>query len=119
MSAVRRSCQTIPRRGAFRVFLSQIKIVSRWLVIPSAVRFEAPTVSTTVFTAVSVACHISSASCSTQPGDGKCCGNSQYPREMISPISVTAIAVTPVVPASIASMAIGTPNLLSRNSKFS
>ena len=48
------------------------------------------------------ATQISSGSCSTQPGRGKCCGNSWYPRAAMSPSSVTISAVTPVVPASMA-----------------
>ena len=45
---------------------------------------------------------MSSASCSTQPGCGKCCGNSRYERARGTPSSSTANARTPVVPASIA-----------------
>src|SRR4051812_5438106 len=45
---------------------------------------------------------ISSASCSTQPGRGKYCGNSRYDQPAGVPYSSTANARTPVVPASIA-----------------
>ncbi len=54
-------------------------------------------------TAPSVASQIWSASCSTQPGLGKCCGNSRYPFATTRASSATTSAVTPVVPASIAS----------------
>ena len=49
-----------------------------------------------------VARQMSSGSCSTQPGRGKCCGNSRYECARGSPSSPTAKARTPVVPASMA-----------------
>src|SRR5690348_3921841 len=47
---------------------------------------------------------ISSASCSTQPGSGKYCGISRYPRPTTRPSSLIIRHVTPVVPSSIARM---------------
>ena len=79
MSAVRRSCQTMPRRGEPSVSRSQSRTVSRWLVIPMA-RSSGPPVSAYAArqarVASMVACQISSGECSTQAGLGKCCANS-------------------------------------------
>ena len=71
MSAVRRSCQTIARRGDPSVSRSQTTIVSRWLVMPTARSSEASTFFRTSRTDSSVACQISSGACSTQPGAGE------------------------------------------------
>ena len=51
-----------------------------------------------------VASQISSASCSTQPGSGKCWVNSRYDQPRGVPSSSTANARTPVVPASMATI---------------
>ena len=48
------------------------------------------------------ASQMSFASCSTQPGCGKCWGNSRYDQPQGAPDSSTAKARMPVVPASIA-----------------
>ena len=45
---------------------------------------------------------ISSGSCSTHPGRGKCCGNSRYAKWRGRPSASTATVRTPVVPASMA-----------------
>src|SRR5206468_2741697 len=45
---------------------------------------------------------ISSGSCSTHPGRGKCCGSSAYPRPCTFSSSSTRRQVVPVVPWSIA-----------------
>ena len=82
--AVRRSCQTMAGRGAARSARSQITAVSRWLVMPRQVtggtRDAAPPAppapSRAWRHAARVACQISSGTCSTQPGRGKCCANS-------------------------------------------
>ncbi len=76
ISAVRRSCHTIARRGEPRVSRSHSRIVSRWLVIPTAFSSEASTCAIASRAASRVACQISSGACSTQPGFGKCCRNS-------------------------------------------
>ena len=78
MPAVRRSCQTIARRGEPRVSRSQKQIVSRWLVMPTAVGGSAVAsgVASSWRSAASVADQISPGSCSTQPSAGKCWGNS-------------------------------------------
>ena len=76
MSAVRRSCHTIARRGEPRVSRSHSTIVSRWLVMPSAVSSDASTLPSTSRVASIVACQMSSAECSTHPGCGKCWRNS-------------------------------------------
>ncbi len=71
ISAVRRSCQTIARDSARLVDRDQKQIVSRWLVIPiPAIREGPPAPFTTVRAQARVRSHISSASCSTQPGRG-------------------------------------------------
>ena len=76
MSAVRRSCQTIARRGEPSVSRSQSTIVSRWLVMPMPRELGGVDLGERRRVAASVACQISSGPCSTQPGCGKCCGNS-------------------------------------------
>lgn len=53
--------------------------------------------------AASTEAQISSASCSTHPGRGKCCGNSTVLRPRVAPSSETTSAVVPVVPWSRAS----------------
>src|SRR5687767_12774540 len=60
---------------------------------------------------VTVASRMSSGSCSTHPGWGKCWGNSRYDQARGCPCSSTANDRTPVVPASIA-----TTTLMSRGS---
>ncbi len=76
IGAVRRSCQTIARRGEPRVSRSQSRTVSRWLVMPTARSVEASYDVSAARVASSVACQISSGACSTQPGRGKCWANS-------------------------------------------
>jgi hypothetical protein len=73
-AAVRRSCQTIARRGAASVRRSHSTAVSRWSVTPTQVTSSSP--ASAMRAAASVACQISSGSCSTQPGRGKCWANS-------------------------------------------
>ena len=77
-SAVRRSCHTMARWTGLPDFRSQTTIVSRWFVIPIA---AIPPGSTADLAMASRAVprtdsQISAASCSTQPGCGKCCANS-------------------------------------------
>ncbi len=76
MSAVRRSCHTIARRGEPSVSRSQSSTVSRWFVMPMAVTSSPWLASSAIRVASIVACQISSGECSTQPGFGKCWANS-------------------------------------------
>jgi hypothetical protein len=77
-SAVRRSCHTIAFPSGSPVFRSQRSVVSRWFVTPiaaTATPFTRALVSAPA-SAFSMLRQISSGSCSTQPGRGKCCGSS-------------------------------------------
>ena len=74
-SAVRRSCQTIALCTGKPESRSHSSVVSRWFVIESADGCS-PAVAIAWAAAVSTVCQISAGSCSTQPGRGKCCGNS-------------------------------------------
>src|SRR5277367_5190837 len=77
MSAVRRSCQTMARWMALPVDRSQTTVVSRWLVIPIAAMSLAarPAFFSASRQVATVEFQMSSGLCSTQPEDGKCCGN--------------------------------------------
>ncbi len=101
-SAVRRSCQTIARCSGRPVRRLHTTTVSRWFVMPmhaivspaaSVARATSPNVAT-------VASQISSASCSTQPGCGKYCGNSRFALRSTRPVSSIASVRIPDVPAS-------------------
>ena len=74
IAAVRRSCQTIARRGEPRVSRSHSSTVSRWLVMPTACSSDPSYDARTSRVASSVACQISSGACSTQPGLGEVLG---------------------------------------------
>ena len=78
MSEVRRHCQTMAFAMGSPVVLSQITVVSRWFVMPIAAMSPASTPSFAIAArdTSSVVSHISSASCSTQPGCGYICRNS-------------------------------------------
>ncbi len=108
-SAVRRSCHTIAGATARPLARSQRTVVSRWLVIPIAAssREETPASATAASAAASTLCQISSGSCSTQPGCGKCWGNSRYARPATFSSSSTTRHVVPVVPWSIARITSG------------
>jgi hypothetical protein len=78
-AAVRRSCQTSARCTGSPVAGSQATIVSRWLVMPMASSW-APWIPASVSAWIDirrVSSQIWLASCSTQPGRGKCCSNSE------------------------------------------
>ena len=75
---MRRSCHTIARRYGSPVVRSHATTVSRWLVMPIAATVAAPTSSSTSVSVALIRRQISSASCSTQPGRGKCWVNSRY-----------------------------------------
>ena len=76
--AVRRSCQTMARCRQRPVARSHSSVVSRWLVMPMPAtrRASPPACSNASRSVASAPCQMSSASCSTQPGAGKCCGSS-------------------------------------------
>ena len=71
-AAVRRSCQTIAGATGRPVARSQSSVVSRWFVIATRSTPSSPASPA----AARTLCQISSGSCSTQPGRGKCCGSS-------------------------------------------
>ena len=74
MSAVRRSCQTMARRGEPSVSRSHSRIVSRWLVMPTACSSARSTcVRTSRGRPPGWPARSPPAACSTQPGCGKCC----------------------------------------------
>ena len=77
--AVRRSCQTIARCSGSPLSRSQATTVSRWFVIPmpASERPSMPAESSASFATARVTSQISLASCSTQPGRGKCWRNSR------------------------------------------
>ena len=75
ISAVRRSCQTSALWIGTPVARSQITVVSRWLVRPSAA--TGPACAKASRTVESTVAQIASGSCSTQPGAGNICGNSR------------------------------------------
>ena len=75
---VRRSCQTMAFAMGRPVLRSQSSVVSRWFVMPMAAmsRASIPASAIAPPTAAPTLVQISSGSCSTHPGFGKCCGNS-------------------------------------------
>ena len=72
-SAVRRSCQTIAGATGRPVERSQSNVVSRWFVMAIVSTSSSPARAA----ASRTLCQISSGSCSTQPGRGKCWGTSR------------------------------------------
>ena len=78
-AAVRRSCQTSARCSGSPVDGSQQTTVSRWFVMPTASSSPGsrPASSSASPATACETSQISSASCSTQPGRGKCCVNSR------------------------------------------
>ncbi len=99
-AAVRRSCQTSALWTGSPVSGSHATTVSRWLVIPIASRLAgSPFASASACEATRlVTSQISVASCSTQPGRGKCWRNSLYARPRILPSRSKTRQVVPVVP---------------------
>ena len=87
MAEVRRHCQTMALAMGSPVFLSQITVVSRWLVMPMAAMSSAVMCSLSIVERETsrVVFQISSASCSTQPGLGKICLNSRLAIAQILP----------------------------------
>ena len=103
-----RRCAGPARRSrdapAVPVRRSQTTVVSRWFVIPIASSSLAATPAAASASAAvcSTLAQISSGSCSTQPGSGKCCRISRYPRPSTRSSGSTTRHVVPVVPWSIA-----------------
>ena len=86
-AAVRVSCQTIAFAIGRPVPRSQITVVSRWFVIPTAARPLAsiPAARKAPATTCCVRSQISSGSCSTHPGWGKRCSCSRWSTPAIAP----------------------------------
>ena len=76
-AAVRRSCHTMARCSGRPVRRSQATTVSRWLVMPMAATGSSQAAPRPRAASPATASQISSASCSTQPGRGKCWVNSR------------------------------------------
>jgi len=74
-SAVRRSCHTMARPWTSPVERFHATTVSRWFVMPMAA--GVPWLATTSAKVTRTAFQISTASCSTHPGSGKCWVNSR------------------------------------------
>ena len=87
MAEVRRHCQTMALAMGLPVALSQMTVVSLWLVMPMAAMSSAvtPSFSMAARETSSVVVQISSASCSTQPGKGKIWRNSFWAVEQMFP----------------------------------
>ncbi len=100
MGAVWRDCHTIARWTGSPLARSQTSAVSRWFVMPMAARSAplAPAFSRAPRAARSWLSQISSASCSTQPGFGKCWGNSYWSTATTAPASSKSMARDDVVP---------------------
>ncbi len=103
--AVRRSCQTIALWIGSPLWRSQTMVVSRWLVMPTAISSSSGTpLERSASRATSRwVLKISFASCSTQPGCGKICWNSRCATDFGAPFSSKRIARELVVPWSSAS----------------
>ena len=106
-SAVRRSCQTIAGAIGKPLARSQSTVVSRWLVMPIAPMSLAAIADLAITSAATRrwVCQISRASCSTQPGRGKCWVNSRCDVARTSPLRLNNSARELVVPWSKARMA--------------
>ena len=104
--AVRRSCQTMAFAMGLPVWRSHSSVVSRWLVMPMAAILAA--VSLAFFSAAlavaSWVFQMAPASCSTQPGLGKICGNSFYATAFTRPARSKTMARELGVPWSSARM---------------
>lgn len=97
---VRVSCHTIALWIASPVARSQMTVVSRWLVMPTAARDPAsiPASASARLITSSVLARISFGSCSTQPGCGKIWACSSWPVPTAWPRSSKTIALVLVVP---------------------
>ena len=99
-SPVRVSCQTIAWCTGVPVSRSQTRVVSRWLVMPTAAICSAVISSTASASWITNRTHsqISSASCSTQPGRGKICRCSRCATETMVPDASKTMQRDDVVP---------------------
>ena len=106
MELVLRSCQTMALWYTSPVEGSNGTTVSLWFVIPMAATWEGWTEHLRIvfLMTVTVLAQISSTSCSTQPGCGKCCLCSFWSHATISPSSLNRMKRVLVVPWSIAPM---------------
>ena len=98
--AVRRSCQTTAGWITSPVARSQITTVSRWFVMPIAARsvIAIPASASAPSIVATVSRQMSSGSCSTQPGRGKCCGSSICARPTGRPAASKTMEREEVVP---------------------
>jgi hypothetical protein len=105
IGAVWRDCQTIARWIGSPLARSHTTVVSRWLVMPIATTSAAVAfaLASTPRAARSWLSQISLGSCSTQPGFGKCWGNSCWSEATTAPSRSKRIARDEVVPWSSAS----------------
>ncbi len=100
------SCQTMALAMGAPVALFQIRVVSRWLVMPTAARSAGPipiramAAATTPLTLA----QISRASCSTQPGRGKIWRCSFWAMATMAPLASKMMQREDVVPWSMAAM---------------
>ncbi|CAM5238812.1 hypothetical protein STENM327S_01773 [Streptomyces tendae] len=103
---MRVSCQTMALWTGSPVFLSQTRVVSRWLVMPMALMSSRvmPAFSTAPATTSWTLVQISVASCSTQPGFGKICSCSFWSTETMRPSRSKTMQREEVVPWSMAAM---------------
>ncbi len=94
MASVRRSCQTMALKIGLPVARSHTMVVSRWLVMPSAAMSAAESLacSSAARQVASWLFQMSNGSCSTQPGCGKCCGNSCWALATIWPARLKTMA---------------------------
>lgn len=94
MASVRRSCQTMALKMGRPVARSHTTVVSRWLVMPSAAMSAAVSFacSSAARQVASWLFQMSSGLCSTQPGCGKCCGNSCWALATIWPARLNTMA---------------------------
>jgi hypothetical protein len=102
VAAARRAAVLPDERAVERLagLRSHATTVSRWFVIPmpASERPSIPAESSASFATARVTSQISLASCSTQPGRGKCWRNSRYARPTGRPRSSNAMQVVLVVP---------------------
>jgi hypothetical protein len=85
---------------------SQSRVVSRWLVTPTAARSRGamPSLAIAAETTPDTLAQISMASCSTQPGRGKICRCSTWARSATAPAASKIMQREEVVPWSMAAM---------------
>ena len=117
--AVRRSCQTMARCSGASLRRLQSATVSRWLVMPTAATSfpETPARASARRSVETVESQISSRSCSTHPGFGKCWGNSWVTLPFTVSFLSRTRTVVPVVPWSMATTYFAMRHLLGMESR--